>query len=93
MMLMMMGLNVHSNLLQLILDRGWVGDGYLCPTNYPVSLTTKTINIKVANMDVVNVSTIVGKKVTKTVFEKKTTVENNSRCSERAPLTYLDTVK
>ena len=41
-------------------------------------------------MGIVNVSTVVGNKVTKTVFEKKqqqpTTVENNSRCSERALL-------
>ena len=43
-------------------------------------------------MGIVNVSTVVGNKVTKTVFEKRkkrkkktTTVENNSRCSERAP--------
>ena len=41
-------------------------------------------------MSVVNVSTVVGNKVTMTVPED-TAVENSSRCSERAPLTSLDT--
>ena len=31
----LMGLNVHSNLLRMIRDGGkWGGDGYLCPTTY-----------------------------------------------------------
>ena len=42
-------------------------------------------------MGVVNVSTVVRNKVTKTVSEKKKTDEKNSRCSERGPLTSLDT--
>ena len=37
-----------------------------------------------------NVSTVVGNEVTKTAVED-TNVENNSRCSERASLTSLDT--
>ena len=61
-------------------------------------LTNKMKNIKVANTVVFccNVSTVVGNKVTKTVFEKKclkkTTVENKSGGSERAPLSSLDTL-
>ena len=44
-----MGLNIHSNLLRLIRDRGKWGDGYLCPTTYslhchhPVSYTHLTL--------------------------------------------------
>ena len=34
---LLMGLNVHSNLLLLIRDGGKVGGGgYLCPTTYPL---------------------------------------------------------
>ena len=39
-------------------------------------------------MGIVKVLTVAGNKVTKTVSEK-TAVENNSCCSERAPLTFL----
>ena len=31
---LLLGLNVHSNLLRLIRDLGMWGDGYLCPTTY-----------------------------------------------------------
>ena len=47
------------------------GRGYLCRTNYTVSLTTKTINIKMAYTVVAKVSTLVRNKVTKTVFNPK----------------------
>ena len=43
-----------------------------------------------ANPGVVNVPTVVENKVANTKSEKRTTVENNSRCSERAHVTSLD---
>lgn len=74
-----MGLSVHNNLLWLIMDRwGKWEDGHLCSTNHTAILTAKTINIKMASMGVINISTVVGIKVTKDNVKKKpTTVENS----------------
>ena len=33
------GLNAHSNLLRLTRDWGGRGEGYLCPTTYPLHLS------------------------------------------------------
>ena len=66
-----MGLNVHSNLLRLIGDRGKLGDGYLCPTNQAARLTTKTINIRMADTGVVNVSAAVENKVPQIVSKRE----------------------
>ena len=47
-----------------------------------------------ANTGVVNVSTVAGNKITKTVSKTTTTqlsVQNNSSCSKRAPLIFLHT--
>ena len=61
---------------------------------HTVRLTTKTINIEMANTGVVNISTVVANKVTVSEKNKQskkhTTVESNSRCSESAPLTSLE---
>ena len=65
------GLTSRAALLQPIRDEGKWGEGYLCSTNYTVSLTTKTINIKMANTVVAKVSTLVRNKVTKTVSNPK----------------------
>ena len=63
------------------MGRGKRGEGYQWPTNHTVSVTKKTINIKMASTGTVNVSTFEGSKVTKTVSGGKKTVENNSRCA------------
>ena len=62
-----MSLNIH----RLITGGGKWGEGYLCSTNYTVSLTTKTIHIKMAYTVVAKVSTLVRNKVTKTVSNPK----------------------
>ena len=46
---LLLRLNVHSNLLQLIRDRGKWGDGYLCPTTYSLHCHHQNDCIKVGS--------------------------------------------
>ena len=86
-----MVLNVHSNLLRLVRDGGKCACVcvfvcvYVCGGGTHVrpiterDVTTQTINVRRATTKVtITVSTVVGYKVTKTVF-KNTIVENNSQ--------------
>ena len=59
--------------------------GNLCPTNYTVRLTTKTINIRMVNPSVVYVSTVEENKVVKTVSGEKPN-NNNKNSRDQLPL-------